>query len=124
MGRSEDRMHCKIIQENECSISNTMYGTEDDLHWQEDDEDVVTREAITNQDEDETELENPYDDMVTAEEWEKLFGESGDKEFDGLGSSVNGNQISYFYVSCRFHEQCTLSVSCHRLVEIICTVFI
>ena len=30
-----------------------------------------------------------------------------------LGSSVNGNQISYFYVSCRFHEQCMLSVSCH-----------
>ena len=30
-----------------------------------------------------------------------------------LGSSVNGKQISYFYVSCRFYEQCTLSVSCH-----------
>ena len=37
-----------------------MDGTEDDLLWHEDDEDVVTREATINQDEDETELENPY----------------------------------------------------------------
>ena len=50
-----------------------MDGTEDDLLWQEDNEDVVTREAIINQDEDETELENPYNDMATAEEWDMLF---------------------------------------------------
>ena len=61
-----------------------MDGTEDDLLWQEDNEDVVTREAIINQDEDETELENPYNDMATAEEWDMLFGESDDKEFDGF----------------------------------------
>ena len=67
-----------------CSISNTMDGTEDDLLWQEDDEDVVTREAVINQDKDETELENPYDDMVTAEEWDMLFRESDDEEFNGF----------------------------------------
>ena len=31
-----------------CNISNTMDGTEDDLLWHEDDEDVVTREAVIN----------------------------------------------------------------------------
>ena len=60
MGRSEDRMHC-VKSFKKCSISNAMDGREDDLLWQKDDEDVVTREAVINQDEDETELKNPYD---------------------------------------------------------------
>ena len=54
MARSEVKSFKK------CSISTAMDGAEDDLLWHEDDEDVVTREATINQDEDKTELENPY----------------------------------------------------------------
>ena len=81
---AEVKTECTEKSFKKCSNNNAMDGTEDDLLWQEDNEDVVTREAIINQDEDETELENPYNDMATAEEWDMLFEESDDKEFDGF----------------------------------------
>ena len=81
---AEVKTECTVKSFKKCSNSNTMDGTGDDLLWQEDDEDVVTRETIINQDEDETELENPYDDIVTTEEWDMLFRESDDEEFDGF----------------------------------------
>ena len=81
---AEVKTECIVKTFKKCSISIAMDGTEDDLLWQEDDEDVVTREAITSQHEDETELENPHCDMVTAKEWDMLFRESDDKEFDAF----------------------------------------
>ena len=53
---AEVKTECIEKSFKKCSISNTMDDTEDDLLWHEDDENVVTREALINQD-DETELE-------------------------------------------------------------------
>ena len=51
---AEVKTECIVKSFTKCSINNTMDGTEDDLLWQEDDEDVVTREAVTNHDKDGT----------------------------------------------------------------------
>ena len=59
------------------SISNAIDGTEDDLLLEE--EDCIPEEDNENKDED------LYDNQLTEEEWQNLFGESDDKdEFDGF----------------------------------------
>ena len=59
------------------SIANKMDGTEDDVLWEDDDS------------ADEEEEENPEadwntDTKLTAEEWEEMFGDSDEDEFDGF----------------------------------------
>ena len=62
-----------------CSISNAIDGTDDDLLWEEEEETCTAEKE--NQDED----EDPYDDQLTEEEWQNLFGESDDEdEFNGF----------------------------------------
>ncbi len=49
-----------------CGISNAIDATEDDLLWEE--------EETTAEDENEDEDEDPYDDQLTKEQWQDLFG--------------------------------------------------
>ena len=54
-----------------CGISNALDGTEDDLVWEE--------EEDSSQVEEEPDC-NVYDDRITPEQWQELFGESDDEE--------------------------------------------
>ena len=54
-----------------CGISNALDGTEDDLVWEE--------EEDSSQVEEEPDCD-VYDDRITAEQWQELFGESDDEE--------------------------------------------
>ena len=54
-----------------CGISNALDGTEDDLVWEEE-EDSSQVEEEPNCD--------VYDDRITPEQWQELFGESDDEE--------------------------------------------
>ena len=54
-----------------CGISNAVDGTEDDLVWEE--------EEDSSQVEEEPDC-NVYDDRITPEQWQELFGESDDEE--------------------------------------------
>ena len=54
-----------------CGISNALDGTEDDLVWEE--------EADSSQVEEEPDCD-VYDDRITPEQWQELFGESDDEE--------------------------------------------
>ena len=56
-----------------------MDGTEDDLLWEEEEETATAQN-------DDDKAEGPYDDMITAEEWDQLFGLTDDKEdyFEGF----------------------------------------
>ena len=55
-----------------CGISNTLDGTEDDLVWEEEPDCDV------------------YDDRITPEQWQELFGESDDEEeFHGFWRKTN-----------------------------------
>ena len=54
-----------------CGISNALDGTEDDLVWEE--------EEDSSQIEEEPDC-NVYDDRITPEQWQELFGESDDEE--------------------------------------------
>ena len=58
-----------------CGISNTLDGTEDDLVWEE--------EEDSSQVEEEPDCD-VYDDRITPEQWQELFGESDDEEFHGF----------------------------------------
>ena len=62
------RQKTKISQ---CGISNALDGTEDDLVWEE--------EEDSSQVEEEPDCD-VYDDMITPEQWQELFGESDDEE--------------------------------------------
>ena len=54
-----------------CGISNTLNGTEDDLVWEE--------EEDSSQVEEEPDCD-VYNDRITPEQWQELFGESDDEE--------------------------------------------
>ena len=54
-----------------CEISNALDGTEDDLVWEE--------EEDSSQVEEEPDCD-VYDDRITPEQWQELFGESDDEE--------------------------------------------
>ena len=54
-----------------CGISNALDGTEDDLVWEE--------EEDSSQVEEEPDCD-VYDDRITPEQWQELFGESNDEE--------------------------------------------
>ena len=62
------RQKTKISQ---CGISNALDGTEDDLVWEE--------EEDSSQVEEEPDCD-VYDDRITPEQWQELFGESDDEE--------------------------------------------
>ena len=53
-----------------CGISNALDGTEDDLVWEE--------EEDSSQVEEEPDCD-VYDDRITPEQWQELFGESDDE---------------------------------------------
>ena len=67
-----------------CGISNSTDGTEDDMLWEEEEEEEATipdEESVDQESED----EDVYDDRLTEEEWQNLFGTSDDEEdFDGF----------------------------------------
>ena len=54
-----------------CGISNALDGTEDDLVWEE--------EEDSSQVEEDPDCD-VYDDRITPEQWQELFGESDDEE--------------------------------------------
>ena len=56
-----------------------MDGTEDDMLWEDD----LTAED-ENPENGEAEEPNPYDDMLSAEDFNRLFGESDDEDFEGF----------------------------------------
>ena len=58
-------------------ISNAMDGTEDDLLWLDDNEEdshALTESSII------TAENDPYDDQVSAEEWNFIFNDSNDDD--------------------------------------------
>ena len=62
-----------------CGISNSIDGTEDDILWEE--ETAVPDEESEEEDKD----HDVYDDRLTEEQWQNLFGESdAEEEFDGF----------------------------------------
>ena len=56
---------------SQCGISNALDGTKDDLVWEE--------EEDSSQVEEEPDCD-VYDDRITPEQWQELFGESDDEE--------------------------------------------
>ena len=65
---------CQWVKESwqeKCGISNALDGTEDDLVWEE--------EEDSSQVEEEPDCD-VYDDRITPEQWQELFGESDDEE--------------------------------------------
>jgi len=63
-----------------CGISNSTDGTEDDM-WEEEEGTVPDEESEDQESED----EDAYDDCLTEEEGQNLFGTSNDEEdFDGF----------------------------------------
>ena len=62
-----------------CGISNAMDGTEDDMLWEDD---LIAEDE--NAENGEAEEPNPYDDMLSAEDFNRLFGESDDEDFEGF----------------------------------------
>ena len=62
-----------------CGISNAMDSTKDDMLWEDD----LTAED-ENAENGEAEEPNPYDDMLSAEDFNRLFGESDDEDFQGF----------------------------------------
>ena len=72
------RQKTKISQ---CGISNALDGTEDDLVWEEEEDSSQVEEEPNC---------NVYDDRITPEQWQELFGESDDEEeFHGFGRKTN-----------------------------------
>ena len=61
----------EIVEKRNCGISNALDGTEDDLVWEE--------EEDSSQVEEEPDCD-VYDDRITPEQWQELFGESNDEE--------------------------------------------
>ena len=70
MKRNKPVLHQKT-KISQCGISNTLDGTEDDLVWEE--------EEDSSQVEEEPDCD-VYDDKITPEQWQELFGESNDEE--------------------------------------------
>ena len=62
---------CVSSDVGKCGISNALDGTEDDLVWEE--------EEDSSQVEEEPDCD-VYDDRITPEQWQELFGESDDEE--------------------------------------------
>ena len=54
-----------------CGISNALDGTEDDLVWEEEEDSSQVEEELDC---------DVYDDRITPEQWQELFGESDDEE--------------------------------------------
>ena len=54
-----------------CGISNALDGTEDDLVWEEEEDSFQVEEEPDC---------DVYDDRITPEQWQELFGESDDEE--------------------------------------------
>ena len=65
---SKEMVECSF---KKCGISNALDGTEDDLVWEE--------EEDSSQVEEEPDCD-VYDDRITPEQWQELFGESDDEE--------------------------------------------
>ena len=62
-------------------ISNSTDGTEDDMLWEEEEGSVQDEESEDQESED----EDAYDDRLTEEEWQNLFGTSDDEnDFKGF----------------------------------------
>ena len=59
-------------------ISNRHDGTEDDMLW--DDVDPPAGDVMDI----DSDVEDPYDDMVTPQDWLDLYGNSDDEEFLGF----------------------------------------
>ena len=75
---SKEMVECSF---KKCGISNALDGTEDDLVWEE--------EEDSSQVEEEPDC-NVYDDRITPEQWQELFGESDDEEeFHGFWRKTN-----------------------------------
>ena len=75
---SKEMVECYF---KKCGISNALDGTEDDLVWEEE-EDSSQVEEEPNCD--------VYDDRITPEQWQELFGESHDEEeFHGFWRKTN-----------------------------------
>ena len=71
--RSERKRTCflRTCFLKKCGISNALDETEDDLVWEE--------EEDSSQVEEEPDC-NVYDNRITPEQWQELFGESDDEE--------------------------------------------
>ena len=65
---SKEMVECSF---KKCGISNALDGTEDDLVWEE--------EEDSSQVEEEPDCD-VYDNRITPEQWQELFGESHDEE--------------------------------------------
>ena len=65
---SKEMVECSF---KKCGISNALDGTKDDLVWEE--------EEDSSQVEEEPDCD-VYDDRITPEQWQELFGESDDEE--------------------------------------------
>ncbi|XP_072135172.1 polycystin-1-like protein 2 [Mobula birostris] len=74
----EMKAECIVKAFKKCSISNALDGTEDHLLWEEDDGDLAASKAANDV---EAEIDNPHDDMGTAEEWDVIFRESDNEEY-------------------------------------------
>ena len=70
---NEVRTDSVIKSFKKCSISNAMDVTEDNLLWEEEEETATAQN-------DDNEAEGPYNNMITAEEWDELFGQTDDEE--------------------------------------------
>ena len=62
-----------------CGISNAMDGTEDYMLWEDD---LTTKDE--NAENGEAEEPNPYDDKLSAEDFNWRFGESDNEDFEGF----------------------------------------
>ena len=82
---SKEMVECSF---RKCGISNALDGTEDDLVWEE--------EEDSSQVEEEPDCD-VYDDRITPEQWQELFGESDDEEeFHGFWRKTNKQTNSSF----------------------------
>ena len=79
--KSLPKTKCADRGRKKCGISNALDGTEDDLVWEE--------EEDSSQVEEEPDCD-VYDDRITPEQWQELFGESDDEEeFHGFWRKTN-----------------------------------
>ena len=61
-----------------CGISNNLDGTEDDMLWDDDTPDAEDMDV-------DSEMDDPYDDDVTAQDWFDLYENSDDDDEEFLG---------------------------------------
>ena len=82
--KSWENINTESIQKSfkKCGISNAMNGTEDDFLWLDDEEeDNIVLDYLPEI----TPENNPYDDQVSAEEWNLLFDNSNDEDDESNG---------------------------------------